>query len=86
MEIIKIKEFVDKAFKIETELIAAKENPVLFALYQIVTGYIYQKYEIESTLTENLDIISREIFFKRKIVEQLDTRINQLNNTSSANN
>lgn len=78
MEIIEIIEFVNKAFNIETERIAYDENPVLFALYEFVAGNVFELYEIEHPeITIKMDAVEKEHFFKEKIIEHLDIRINQ---------
>lgn len=79
MEIDKIKEFVDIAFDLKTEILAYQTDPILFALYELVSINIYEKYEIEQfDILANIDSDQKEAFFKEKIVEHLYARINQI--------
>lgn len=79
MEKSDIIQFVDKAFNLQTEKEAASDNPILFALYELVAGYIYEFYEINNEVSElrKMSISHRERFYKEKIVEHLYVRINQ---------
>ncbi len=79
MEKFEIIEFVEKAFDLRTEKEAFNDNPVLFALYEMVAGYIYERYEVTNVIHElrNMSSSFRDRFYKEKIVEHLCIRINQ---------
>lgn len=79
MDKIDIIKFVDKAFNLETEDLAFNENPVLFALYELVASYIYEKYEIkhDSYNLHEMSNLNRDTFFKDRIVNQIYIRINR---------